>query len=51
MANEQRTIEVSDKLWKEVRLAALTDGVTIREWFDKLLTETIERRKKCNKSS
>ena len=50
MANE-RTIEVRDDLWRQVKIAALTDGVTIREWFDKLLTETIERRKKCNKSS
>ena len=50
MANE-RTIEVRDELWRQVKIAVATDGVTIREWFDKLLTETIERRKQCKKSS
>ena len=46
---DKRFVPVSDELWREVKIAAAMDGVTIREWFYKLLTETIERRKQCKK--
>jgi len=48
MANE-RTIEVRDELWRQVKAATAIDGMTIKEWFDRLLVETFERRKQCKK--
>ena len=46
---DKRFVPVSDELWRQVKAATAIDGMTIKEWFAKLLTETFERRKQCKK--
>lgn len=48
---DKRFVPVSEELWRQVKIAVAIDGMTIKEWFEKLLTETFERRKACNKKS
>ena len=44
--NDKRFVPVRDDLWRQVKAAVAIDGMTIKEWFEKLLEETFEKRKK-----
>ena len=44
--SDKRFVPMSDELWRQVRAAAVLDGMTVREWFEKLLTSVFEKRKK-----